>query len=86
MVSLLGLLGGLGLVWIIAPWHHLNLEGLVPYPALIPCLGIVIVVAIAEWLVPSLRVPSADALARRERRGFRLACTQKSRVRSPVRS
>jgi protein-S-isoprenylcysteine O-methyltransferase Ste14 len=65
MVSLLGLLGGLGLVWIIAPWHHLNLEGLVPYPALIPCLGIVIVVAIAEWLVPSLRVPSADALARR---------------------
>jgi protein-S-isoprenylcysteine O-methyltransferase Ste14 len=68
ILSLIALLTGLMLTWTIAPWHHTGLNELIPYTPLIPCLGIVLVIGMAEWLVPTLRAPSAGALARRSLR------------------
>lgn len=67
-LSLIALLAGLVLVWTIAPWHHTGLDDFIPYTPLIPCLGIVLVIGTTEWLIPTLRAPSAGALAHRSLR------------------
>jgi protein-S-isoprenylcysteine O-methyltransferase Ste14 len=53
---------GLALVWVIAPAHHTDVTRLFPYMPLIPCVGIIVVIAAAEWLLPALRSRSAGAL------------------------
>ena len=63
-LSLIALASGLGIVWLMAPWQHLGLTRLIPYAPIIPCLSIVMVIAVVEWLMPGLRAPSAGALAR----------------------
>jgi protein-S-isoprenylcysteine O-methyltransferase Ste14 len=55
---------GLGLVWVIAPWHQLQWGWLLPYTPLLPCLGIILVVAMGEWLVPALRGAPTGVLAK----------------------
>jgi protein-S-isoprenylcysteine O-methyltransferase Ste14 len=64
LLSLVALSTGLGLVWVIAHAHDFGLGHLVGYAPLIPCCGIVIVIAVAEWFRPNLRPPSSGALSR----------------------
>jgi protein-S-isoprenylcysteine O-methyltransferase Ste14 len=59
---------GLSLVWWMAPWHRPAWGGLLPYTPLIPCLGILVVIATLERLRPTLRLPSAAALTATARR------------------
>ena len=54
---------GLGLVWV---------DYAIPYSPLIPCVGIVIVIASAEWLWPNLHAPSTGALSRKALRPLNL--------------
>src|SRR5271167_1000384 len=63
-LSLIALASGLGIVWLIAPWRHLGLTHFIPYAAIIPCLAIVLVISVIEWVRPGLRAPSAGVLAR----------------------
>jgi protein-S-isoprenylcysteine O-methyltransferase Ste14 len=69
-LCLLALAAGLGLVWLIAPGRLPYLSRFLPYLPVIPCAGIVLVIAAAEWFLPGLRAPSAGALARRPLRPF----------------
>src|ERR1700733_5439267 len=61
-LCLFSLGAGLSLVWWMAPWHHPAWSGWIPYAPLLPCLGIILVIATTEWLRPTLRLPSAGAL------------------------
>jgi protein-S-isoprenylcysteine O-methyltransferase Ste14 len=63
-LSLIALSAGLGLSWLIAPGRYSSLADLIPYAPLIPCLGIVVVIASAEWLFPGLRRPSTGTYAK----------------------
>jgi protein-S-isoprenylcysteine O-methyltransferase Ste14 len=60
---------GLALVWMIAPGHIAGAASIIPYAPLIPCLGIVAVIAGTEWLFPGLRSDS-DPYAARALRPF----------------
>lgn len=51
-------------MWVVAPWHRLGVERFVPYLPLLPCLAVLLVIALTEAVVPTLRVPSDGALAR----------------------
>jgi len=62
---MLGLAAGVLLTWAIAPWHDLGALRSLAYAPLIPCLGVILVIAIAERIVPRLRRPSAGGLAPR---------------------
>jgi protein-S-isoprenylcysteine O-methyltransferase Ste14 len=64
LLALLAMGVGAALILLIAPWHAGILAGLIPYAALVPCAGIVVVIALAEFLRPDLRPGSARALAR----------------------
>jgi protein-S-isoprenylcysteine O-methyltransferase Ste14 len=57
-LCLIALSTGLALAWAIAPWHDLAIVRLLSYAPLIPCLGIVLVMAAAERAFPALRPPS----------------------------
>jgi protein-S-isoprenylcysteine O-methyltransferase Ste14 len=63
---------GLGLVWAIGQGEEFGLNHLVRYTPLLPCLGIVIVIALTEWLWPNLRTPSGGALSRKALRPLNL--------------
>ena len=54
---------GLALVWMIAPGHIAGAASIIPYVPLIPCLGIVAVIAVSEWLFPRLRSASEPLYA-----------------------
>jgi protein-S-isoprenylcysteine O-methyltransferase Ste14 len=69
-LSVAALTAGLAAVWLMAPWRHPNWAQLIPYAPLIPCLCIVAVVALAEWLLPGLRNPNAAGFARRAQRSL----------------
>jgi hypothetical protein len=71
-LSVIAMIAGLTLLWLIAPWQKTALVRYVPYTPLIACLGIVIVIATAEWLWPKLRGPSRTALARTAVRPLKL--------------
>jgi protein-S-isoprenylcysteine O-methyltransferase Ste14 len=50
-VSLIALGVALGLIWTGAPWHSQNLlRAYFPYLPIIPCLGVAVVFAVAQWL------------------------------------
>jgi hypothetical protein len=55
---------GLGLVWATAPWNLPGWGSWVPYPPLIPCAGIVLMIAIGERLMPKWRSPTAILYSR----------------------
>jgi protein-S-isoprenylcysteine O-methyltransferase Ste14 len=61
---------GLSLVWMIAPGHFAGAASIIPYAPLIPCLGIVAVIAVSEWLVPRLRSDSDPWYTARALRPF----------------
>jgi protein-S-isoprenylcysteine O-methyltransferase Ste14 len=63
-LSVVAMGAGLGLVWLIGHAEEFGLNRLVRYVPLIPCLGVVIVIALTEWLWPNLRAPSSGALSR----------------------
>ncbi len=59
-LTLLAVAVGLGLLWALAPGHHsgalhVDVTRLIPYTPLLPCLGIVVVIGVAEWVWPALR-------------------------------
>jgi protein-S-isoprenylcysteine O-methyltransferase Ste14 len=62
-LSLIAMSVGLGLLWV---------DYAIAYAPLIPCAGIVIVIASAEWLWPNLRAPSGGALSRKALRPLNL--------------
>jgi isoprenylcysteine carboxyl methyltransferase (ICMT) family protein YpbQ len=59
-LSVMAMSAGLALVWVTAYVPALN--QIVPYAPLIPCLGIILVIAVSEWVWPHLRSQSARAL------------------------
>ncbi len=71
-LSLLAMGVGLGLTWALAPWNHPAWSELIPYAPLIPCAGIILVIAVTEWLWPTLRPASAGALSREPQRPLEL--------------
>jgi protein-S-isoprenylcysteine O-methyltransferase Ste14 len=77
-LSVAALAAGLAAVWLMAPWHHSNWAQILPYAPLIPCLCIIAVVALGEWLLPGLRNPHATGFAPRTRRplDLRRVCTR----------
>jgi isoprenylcysteine carboxyl methyltransferase (ICMT) family protein YpbQ len=56
---------GLGLVWIAVRAEEFGLNNILPYAPLIPCIGIVLVIASVEWIWPHLRGSSSSVLARK---------------------
>jgi protein-S-isoprenylcysteine O-methyltransferase Ste14 len=54
---------GLGLVWIVIRAEEFGLSHVIPFAPLIPCIGIVLVIASAEWLWPALRGASGGMLS-----------------------
>jgi protein-S-isoprenylcysteine O-methyltransferase Ste14 len=62
-LCLIALGAALGLVWLMAPWRQPGWVAGVAYAPLIPCLGIVAVIGLAERLFPGLRRPSPGAPA-----------------------
>jgi len=54
---------GLALVWVMAPWNQAGWTHILPYAPLIPCIGIILVIALAEWWVPALRAARTGALS-----------------------
>jgi hypothetical protein len=63
-LSVVALIAGLAMLWVIAPWQNPGLVRFVPYAPMIPCLAIVMVIATSEWFWPALCVPSSTASAR----------------------
>jgi isoprenylcysteine carboxyl methyltransferase (ICMT) family protein YpbQ len=61
-LSVIAMSAGLALVWVTAYVPALNQS--VPYAPLIPCLGIVMVIGVSEWLWPNLRSQAALAFTR----------------------
>jgi protein-S-isoprenylcysteine O-methyltransferase Ste14 len=67
-LCMVALVIGLALTWAIAPWNEFPLRDCFAYEPLIPCLGIVLVIALAERAFPRLRSPSATGLSDRRLR------------------
>src|SRR5450432_400541 len=67
-LSVAALTAGLAAAWLMAPWRHANWAQSIPYAPLIPCLCIVVVIALAEKLFPGLRNPNAVGFVRRTQR------------------
>ncbi|HEX4241945.1 MAG TPA: isoprenylcysteine carboxylmethyltransferase family protein [Steroidobacteraceae bacterium] len=63
---------GLALIWAIAPGNDFPLRDWLAYEPIIPCLGIVLVIAVAERAFPRLRSPSATGLSDRRLRALDL--------------
>jgi protein-S-isoprenylcysteine O-methyltransferase Ste14 len=61
-LAFVALCAGLAAAWAVAPAHHFALERFIPFPALLPCLAVVAVIALGEWALPRLRNRSAGAL------------------------
>ncbi len=57
------MIAGLGSIWLLAPEQHLDVGHFVAYLPLVPCLAVVLVIAVAEWVAPRLRAASPGALA-----------------------
>jgi isoprenylcysteine carboxyl methyltransferase (ICMT) family protein YpbQ len=55
---------GLGLAWLTAAGRDFGLSRYVAYAPLIPCIGVLAVIAVTEWIWPNLRAPSREALSR----------------------
>ncbi|MFI4890690.1 MAG: isoprenylcysteine carboxylmethyltransferase family protein [Steroidobacterales bacterium] len=62
-LALVAMITGLGSIWLVDPGQHLGVTGFFAYLPLLPCLAVVLVIAVAEWVVPRLRSPSPGALA-----------------------
>ena len=56
---------GLGLVWIAVRAEDFGLNKFLPYSPLIPCIGIVFVIASIEWIWPNLRESPCSLPARK---------------------
>jgi protein-S-isoprenylcysteine O-methyltransferase Ste14 len=64
-LALLAMCIGMALVWVAARAEVCGLNQILPYTPLIPCIGIVLVIASCEWLWPKLREASSGALSRK---------------------
>jgi protein-S-isoprenylcysteine O-methyltransferase Ste14 len=62
-LALIAMCVGLALVWIAVRAEEFGLNHMVPYAPLIPCVGIVLVIASCEWLWPGLRGSSGAMLS-----------------------
>src|SRR5271155_2398254 len=63
-VALLALGAGMAGIWFISPGRWSGMAGSIPYIGVIPCIAVVLVIAIAEWVFPRLRM--ADTVSNRE--------------------
>jgi protein-S-isoprenylcysteine O-methyltransferase Ste14 len=77
-LALLAMCVGMALAYEVGRGQTFGLGGVVGYLPLIPCLGIVIVIGVGEWLWPNLRTPSDGGLSRKTLRALSLprACTR----------
>jgi protein-S-isoprenylcysteine O-methyltransferase Ste14 len=64
-LALLAMCIGLALVWVAVRAEEFGLSHIFPYAPLIPCVGIVLVIASVEWLWPKLRGTSSAMLSRK---------------------
>lgn len=64
-LSVIAMAVGLGLVWLIAPWHQPDMGRAFQYLPLIPCLGVILVIAGAELMLPRLRAARAGGVTQR---------------------
>src|ERR1700744_2089709 len=71
-VALLALAAGLGAIWLISPERWGGLAGTVPYIGVIPCMAVVLVIAIGEWAFPRLRVANDASSGESEARSLNL--------------
>ena len=62
-LAVAAMIAGLGSIWLLAPEQHLDVGHFVAYLPLVPCLAVVLVIAVAEWVAPRLRAASPGALA-----------------------
>jgi protein-S-isoprenylcysteine O-methyltransferase Ste14 len=62
----------MALVYEVGRGETFGLSRVVAYAPLIPCIGIIIVIGVAEWLWPNLRAASAGALSRQALRPLNL--------------
>ena len=62
ILALVAMAAGFGSIWAIGPAHDLGLDRFVAYLPLVPCLAVVLVIAVAEWAVPRLGTRSMGAL------------------------
>jgi hypothetical protein len=62
-LSLLAMVVGLALVWVMAPWNQAGWTHILPYAPLMPCIGIILVISLAEWWAPGLRAARTGALS-----------------------
>jgi protein-S-isoprenylcysteine O-methyltransferase Ste14 len=68
MLGMVAMVAGFGSILLIDPAHHPDLNHFVAYLPLIPCIAVVLVIAVTEWALPRLRTRSRGALVASARR------------------
>jgi protein-S-isoprenylcysteine O-methyltransferase Ste14 len=67
-LALVAFAAAFGSIWAIDPAYHPGLSQLITYLPIIPCLTVVLVIALAEWAFPHLGARSSGALMQSGRR------------------
>lgn len=67
-LALVAFAAAFGSIWAIDPAYHPGLSQLITYLPIIPCLTVVLVIALAEWAFPRLGARSSGALMQSGRR------------------
>jgi protein-S-isoprenylcysteine O-methyltransferase Ste14 len=71
-LGLAAMSAGLGLVWFIANAGKFGVNHIPGYAPLLPCFGVVFVIAVAEWFFPALRASPGAGLSRKPLRPLNL--------------
>ena len=77
-LALLAMCVGMALAYEVGRGETFGLSRIVGYMPLIPCVGIIIVIGVTEWVWPNLRAPSGGGLSRQALRPLDMAraCTR----------